>query len=397
MEEVKTEDKKYCVYMHINRHNDKKYIGLTGQNPNERWGDNGCEYLRTYPNGKYIQPIFARALKKYNDWNNDWDHIIVADKLTKNDACKIEIELIDLYKTNVCRWKNKAMGYNMTDGGEGLAGYSFTEERKKQYSIMFSGENNPMYNRPWWDENTPQEKIDEWKINVAKYGKDNGFFGKHHTAESKKKISETRNKTPVIQLGMNGEFIAEYESATKATRVTGVHSANILSCCYGNCKSAGGFMWICKEDYDVEQVYTYQDNSKRPVIQLSLSGDFINEYISVCEASRQTGINNSCIYRACIQDNWTAGGFIWIFKEDYNPLKLYTHINRNIVSVVCLDVNNNYICEYKSITEAHNATGADPSAIIRCCRGKQKTAQGFKWKYKMEWEEMLHAIQIVSK
>lgn len=33
----------YCVYMHVNKLNDKKYIGITCQTPSRRW-QNGYGY-----------------------------------------------------------------------------------------------------------------------------------------------------------------------------------------------------------------------------------------------------------------------------------------------------------------------------------------------------------------
>lgn len=36
-------DKNYCVYMHINNFNNKRYIGQTSQNPLKRW-DRGRGY-----------------------------------------------------------------------------------------------------------------------------------------------------------------------------------------------------------------------------------------------------------------------------------------------------------------------------------------------------------------
>ena len=114
------------------------------------------------------------------------------------------------------------------------------------------------------------------------------------------------------------------------------------------------------------------------------------------EAGRKIGGLNNCIHKACLSDSHMAYGFLWVFKKDYNPLISYGYINKNYVPVVCLNNDGGYISEYQSITEAQNVTGADGSAIIRCCKGKQKTAQGFKWKYKKDWEEIRGAKDFES-
>jgi group I intron endonuclease len=49
------------------------------------------------------------------------------------------------------------------------------------------------------------------------------------------------------------------------------------------------------------------------------------------------------------------------------------------------DLENNFIEEYNSVTEAvllNNIKRNNLSNIADCCRGKRKTANGFKWKYK---------------
>lgn len=98
------EDKKYCVYMHINKINNKKYIGMTSRKPNIRFGKNG----KNYYNAKH----FFNAINKYG-WEN-FEHIILFKNLTKEEAEQKEIELISKYYTT-----DKYFGYNISKGGTG--------------------------------------------------------------------------------------------------------------------------------------------------------------------------------------------------------------------------------------------------------------------------------------
>ena len=50
---------------------------------------------------------------------------------------------------------------------------------------------------------------------------------------------------------------------------------------------------------------------QKPVIQLTKYGEFIEEYISIIEADRQTGVNFANISKCCMGKRKSAGGFIW--------------------------------------------------------------------------------------
>ena len=76
----------YCVYMHTNKVNGKKYIGITRQNPKTRWA-NGKGY-KTQP--------FYRAIEKYG-WDS-FKHDILYKELDYKSACEYEINLIKKYK-----------------------------------------------------------------------------------------------------------------------------------------------------------------------------------------------------------------------------------------------------------------------------------------------------------
>jgi hypothetical protein len=52
-------------------------------------------------------------------------------------------------------------------------------------------------------------------------------------------------------------------------------------------------------------------NKRKTIYQYDRQGNFINEYISQCEASRQTNIQQSDINKCANDVLRTAGGFIW--------------------------------------------------------------------------------------
>ena len=91
----------YIVYMHVNKVNGKKYVGIT-KNATKRWR-NGNGYCRN--------KHFFDAIKKYG-----WDgfaHLVMRIKMTLQEALKEEERLIALYRT-----QDKERGYNLSSGGE---------------------------------------------------------------------------------------------------------------------------------------------------------------------------------------------------------------------------------------------------------------------------------------
>ena len=184
-------------------------------------------------------------------WNRPW-----WDENTPQDK-------IDEWKNNVVeatkkRWQDP----------------EFKERMCQQRKGMNCGEANPMYGKPVSQET--REKISQkskelWKNQEYRQGRIEGalgeknpFYGKHHSEKTKKIISDKAKEryrlygpnpkhyvTCVVQLSLDGEFIAEYPSMKEAERITGV--TNISNCCRGYYQSAGGFKWMRKKDWEEMQ------------------------------------------------------------------------------------------------------------------------------------------------
>ena len=117
----------WCVYMHINKINNKKYIGITCKKPEYRWN---------YGKGYKYNPHFWNAIQKYG-WDN-FKHIIILQNETHDYACKVEKCLIKHYNT-----MNPLYGYNHTSGGD--SGFKHTGATKQKISAANKGEKNSNY------------------------------------------------------------------------------------------------------------------------------------------------------------------------------------------------------------------------------------------------------------
>lgn len=181
----------YTVYIHKNKINGKLYIGQTSQLPQKRW-KNGKGYKTS--------PIFYNAILKYG-WDN-FEHIIFATNLSKDEADTLEENLIQKYQTQ----KNN-FGYNIKNGGNNhkhsketkqkignankiaLKGTHWSEEHRQLISEKFSGAGNPFYGKTHTQET--KQKISESRKGKCA-GVNHPFYGKKHTEEELKKMSENR-------------------------------------------------------------------------------------------------------------------------------------------------------------------------------------------------------------
>ena len=111
------EERNYVVYMHKNKINGKVYIGITKQDVKKRWSG-GYGYVKN----KY----FYSSIKKYG-WDDGFEHIILFEKFTLEEANKKEMELIKYYDST-----NPEKGYNITLGGDGTKGHKMSEESKNK-------------------------------------------------------------------------------------------------------------------------------------------------------------------------------------------------------------------------------------------------------------------------
>ena len=153
-------------------------------------------------------------------------------------------------------------------------------------------------------------------------------------------------------------------------------------------------MSIASSKYKIsEQAYAKAiEVNSIPVVQLTLSGEYVSCYSSSAEASRITGINESTINSCCNTDGRakSAGGFVWMRQIDYdncNKDELY-YTNSHLRPVVQLDKSGVYIAEFESSKEAQIAMHKPNSnSVNQCCRGEIMSAYGYIWIFKDQYDK----------
>lgn len=290
----------------------------------------GVIYKITNPNGRqYVGKTYdlRKRINAHKCASKKHTGIILLNSIKKYgwDAHKLEVieEVADeLMDEREMFWISELKTYcydypgqmNMTKGGEGhRSTWMHDVERRKKASEKFSGEGN-------------------------------GFYGKKHTEESRKIISEKasiRNKKmgitvpewgaekgreivrkPVLCYDTNGCFLSEYISLTEASLKLGVHIGSVKD-------SLRKDTWVA-----VKYFFRYKDGSinnkidvpkitkktvQRPVYWLSENLEPICLFPSAQEASDFFGIPKTTINRAALYNNLNPirTGHIFLYKDMY--------------------------------------------------------------------------------
>ena len=226
---------KYCVYCHTSP-SGKRYIGVTGRKPEKRWN---------YGKGYVENPYFIKAINKYG-WES-FAHEILFDGLTREEASRLEKELIAKYETT-----NRSKGYNIDLGG--LYGdKSLSEETKKKIGNSHRGR----FTEAQWDAVRKRKPIEYHHTDEIKKIIGDSHRGKPLSEEHKQKLSTAHkgikptniealrrcNMKPINQYDLDGNFVAKHESIRQAANALGICEQSISACLRGKTRLAGNYVW----------------------------------------------------------------------------------------------------------------------------------------------------------
>lgn len=305
------------IYRVTNKINGHMYIGKHAYNkPELDKSYHGSGTRLKYAYNKYGIENFTMEILEWIGTNDD-------------DLNEAEIKWIDTFDTY-----HNPEHYNMTPGGDGVSsemmlgenntffGKRHTEETKKKLSEQKSGENNPNY---------------------GKTGEDSFFYGKHHTEETRKKISsankgkhvseETKKKLSEMKMGENNSFYGKHHTEETKKKISRAGTGRMVS-------------EETRKKLSESQKGKVIPEETRRKISKSLSGENHPNY-------GKTGENSF-----------------------------------NIRKVVQLDTELILIKEYSFIRQVMEY-GFNECCVGDCCNGRQKTHKGYKRMYKEDYEAML--------
>jgi group I intron endonuclease len=243
------------IYIITNKVNGKSYIGQTqARNVNRRWSQE-----KRAPHG-----LLKKAFNRWGLENFSFETIC---EIPQNEGwinALDDREILEIKERNTV----SPNGYNLESGGK--RGKTMHEDNRKNRS----GPNSPFYGKKHTEESRRKMTNSRTGHNYGKVGENAGMFGKHHTEETKLKMSEahsnenngfygkthteetkkllseqhsqmTGSKAPrakKVEKLLDGEWIV-YDTARIAGEAVGTDARNIGACCRGEQKTAAGFEW----------------------------------------------------------------------------------------------------------------------------------------------------------
>ena len=211
------------IYCARNIVNDKKYVGKTTQELEERWS--GHVAFAYTERGWNI--YFYRAIRKYGPESFELSILETAEDDKLNEA---ERRWIKELKTT-----DHFIGYNSTEGGEGFSTGDLNPSRLNPRK----GPDNWCFGVPKPQE--VREKISQ-SLTGLLVGEKNPFFGKKHTEETKKHLSEiqqgqvrgphsdgTKEKIRQSMLGreFTPEWLEKLSAAKRGRKLSPEHCAKL--------------------------------------------------------------------------------------------------------------------------------------------------------------------------
>jgi group I intron endonuclease len=184
------------VYRISNSINEKLYIGKTIEDPIKYW-----KYHKSYCRNNYKKVLYS-AMRKYGI---DKFKFHILEYIESDNIEQLNIRLFKLEKEYINKLNTIApAGYNVTAGGQGLAGMEFSEEHRQKISNKLSGRKFSKTHRKNISKsamgrtspNKNKKLSKKHKENLSKSmqgkydGKNNPFYGKKHDKQTRKLISK---------------------------------------------------------------------------------------------------------------------------------------------------------------------------------------------------------------
>jgi len=222
---------KYYVYKITNLVNGKIYIGKTAD-VRKRWNKHKAAARKK---SKKDYTYVHRALNKYGFDNFSVETIAEYD--LEKDCLTAETAFIKLYNT-----RDRDIGYNLTDGGDGPSGFKPSDETRRKMSEAkkgkYVGEENPFYGK---------RHTEEYKRQSSKRMKD--AYAKNPQKYDQLNIQQCALTTQEC-LGIQRQYLQQQTSMEELAKNHSTNLHTIHSIIHGTYFAIRGHSIITDETFD---------------------------------------------------------------------------------------------------------------------------------------------------
>lgn len=174
-----------------------------------------------------------------------------------------------------------------------------------------------------------------------------------------------------------------------STLVKNTHHNNYLQKSYNKYgKDAFTFevLFTCPKK-DLIRLEQYHINNYNPEYNIcriagSILGIKRSEETKLKMSKSQTGKKHSEETKK--KQSLVAKNRVWTQEQINARLEGIKNGDRTSKPIIKMDLDNNFIKLYISATEAEKECSVKRNAIVECLKGRNKSAGGFKWKYKYD-------------
>lgn len=259
----------YSVYKHTSP-SGKVYVGITSLKVQKRW-NKGRGYLKC--------PIFHRAIIKYG-----WDNIIhevIATNLSYEEACFLEIKLIDYYK-------RLGISYNSADGGNSNAGYKATDKQREHARNIWKG-----------------KKIPKSVVEASSRSR-TGIKQTEATKSKKSKSLQKHYAKRVYKLDKLGNLLKIYNNLEEAAIDNKAERKQIAQCCNKGALVFRSYYYLYEEEYTKYGITKRKLGQNKPIIMYNEMGE-VARFNDSHFASKALGLKLSAIRDACTKGHKLMG------------------------------------------------------------------------------------------
>jgi|GEM_PF-726042 len=251
---------------------------------------------------------FGKYMKKYNSLTEASESVMVSiSKISQALNQKIN---------------KSSAGYYWFTSMDGIKNIKYRKVAKKNISILQYSLEGKFLNK--FKGQGEAEKITKVKsklinkcLRMNGYDQAGGYmwFYENNVPEEIIKYRENRTRKSISQYDLNGNLIANYNSITEAAKILTITVGLITTNLKHKTKMCKGYMFT----YINEKPKKYIVERKlyvKAVLKFDVNGMFLNEYVSIKEASKINNVQRTSISANLNGKYKTAGGYIWKYKNN---------------------------------------------------------------------------------